>query len=137
MSKNTGRKIFINLAVRDLTRAKEFFSALGFDFNPKFTDEKGACVPLSDDGFVMLLSDPFFRTFTKRAICDARTHTEALVAVSCGSRAEVEELVRKAIEAGGTHAMEAQDHGFMFGWSFYDLDGHHWEPFWMDPKAAE
>ena len=137
MSKSTGRKIFVNLAVRDLTRAKTFFSALGFNFNSKFTDDNGACMVLSDEGYVMLLAEPFFRTFTTREICDTSRQTEALVAFSCGSRNEVDDLVKKAIAAGARDAMPAQDHGFMYGKSFYDLDGHHWEVFWMDPKAVE
>jgi predicted lactoylglutathione lyase len=130
------REIFVNLPVRDLKRSMEFFSRLGFEFNPRFTDDKAACMVLSDKGYVMLLSEPFFRTFTKRQVCDTSTHTEGLFALSCASRDEVNELVRKAIAAGGTHAMDPQDHGFMYGWSFYDLDGHHWEVLWMDPKFA-
>ncbi len=84
----------------------------------------------------MLLAEPFFKTFTKKAICDTGSHTEGLFALSCADRAEVDAMVRKAVEAGGAHAIEPQDHGFMYSWSFYDLDGHHWEVFWMDPKAA-
>jgi uncharacterized protein len=137
MSKNTGRKTFINLAVRDLTRAKAFFSALGFDFNPKFTDDKGACMVVSDHAYVMLLAEPFFKTFTKREVCDTSRQTEALIGVSCDTRNAVDDLVRKAIAAGGRNAMPVQDHGFMYGSSFYDLDGHHWEVFWMDAKAVE
>src|SRR5688572_24835332 len=131
------RKMFVNLAVRDLNRTKEFFSALGFTFNPKFTDNNAACMIVSEDGYVMLLMEPFFKGFTKREICDTKTHTEALVALSCSSREEVDEMVRKAIAAGGSHAMDPQDHGFMYAWSFYDPDGHHWEVFWMDPAAAQ
>ena len=130
------RKIFLNLAVRDLARSMEFFRSLGFEFNMKFTDDKAACMIVSEEAYVMLLSEPFFRTFTKREICDTASHTEGLFALSCDSRAEVDEMVGKAIAAGGTHAMGATDHGFMYGWSFYDLDGHHWEVFWMDPAAA-
>jgi len=130
------RMIFVNLAVRDLSRTKEFFSKLGFEYDPRFTDDKAACMILSDQGYVMLLARPFFETFTKRKICDTSTHTETLLALSCASRAEVDELVRTAIEAGGRPAMDAQDHGFMYGSSFYDLDGHHWEVMWMDPTAA-
>jgi predicted lactoylglutathione lyase len=125
------RMIFVNLPVRELERSKQFFAKLGFEFDPRFTDEKAACMILSDKGFVMLLSQPFFETFTKRKVCDTGTHTEALLALSCESRAEVDEIVRKAIDAGGSHAMDPQDHGFMYGWSFYDVDGHHWEVLWM------
>ncbi len=131
------RKLFVNLAVRDLNKSKEFFSKLGFEFNPKFTDDKAACMVISEEAFVMLLVEPFFKTFTKQALCDTTKQTEGLFALSCNSRAEVDEMVRKAIAGGGRHAMEAQDHGFMYGWSFYDLDGHHWEVMWMDPAAAQ
>lgn len=137
MTSTHARTMFVNLPVRDLKRSMAFFAALGFDFNPQFTDEKAACMVVSDDAFVMLLSEPFFRTFTKREPCDTSRHTEGLFALSCESRAEVDDLVKKAVAAGGTHAMEAQDHGFMYGWSFYDLDGHHWEVLWMDPKAVQ
>jgi predicted lactoylglutathione lyase len=136
MTKDHSRQIFINLAVRDLTRTKEFFSKLGFEFNSKFTDEKAACMIISDAAFVMLLSEPFFKTFTKRQPCDTAKQTEALFAISCGSRDDVDEMVKRAIGGGGKHAMDAQDHGFMYSWSFYDLDDHHWEVLWMDPKAA-
>ena len=137
MSPNPSRKIFVNLAVRDLKKSLEFFSKLGFEFNPKFTDDKGACMVLSEEGFVMLLTEPFFKTFTKNAICDTRSQTEALLALSCPSREEVDELVKKAVATGGRRAMDPQDHGFMYGWSFYDLDGHHWEVLWMDPAVAK
>ena len=132
----SARKIFVNLAVRDLEKSKTFFSALGFSFNQKFTDANAACMIVGADAFVMLLKQSFFESFTKREVCDTSRYTEGLLAFSCQSRTEVDELVKKAIAAGGRHAMEPQDHGFMYGWSFYDLDGHHWEPFWMDPKAA-
>jgi len=135
MASTNSRKIFVNLAVRDLERSKSFFSKLGFEFNPQFTDEKAACMVVNDEGFVMLLSEAFFKTFTKRAVCDTTKQTESLVALSCSSRAEVDETVKKAIAAGGKHAMDPMDHGFMYGWSSCDLDGHHWEVFWMDPKG--
>lgn len=137
MAANRSRKLFVNLAVRDLKKSMEFFSKLGFEFNPKFTDDKAACMVLSEEAFVMLLSEPFFKTFTKREVCDTARQTEGLFALSCGSKAEVDEMVDKAIAAGGKHAVDKQDHGFMYGWSFYDLDGHHWEVFWMDPQAAQ
>jgi len=131
------RKLFVNLAVRDLPRSKDFFAKLGFSFNPRFTDDNAACLVLSEEGYVMLLTEPFFKRFTKRELADTSRQTEGLFALSCESRAEVDELVRKAVAAGGRHAMEPQDHGFMYGWSFYDPDGHHWEVMWMDPKAAQ
>jgi len=137
MATTNSRKIFVNLQVRDLKRSMDFFSALGFAFNPKFTDDKAACMVVSDEAYVMLLTEPFFRTFTKREPCDTSRHTEGLFALSCGSRAAVDAMVKKAIAAGGAHAMDPQDHGFMYGWSFYDPDGHHWEVLWMDPKAIQ
>ena len=131
----TPRKLFLNLPVRDLERSKAFFAKLGFAFNPQFTNADGACMVVSDEAFVMLLPETRFTDFTKRRICDTTTHTEGLFALSCESRAAVDEMVKTALAYGGTHAMEPQDHGFMYGWSFYDPDGHHWEVFWMDPKA--
>jgi predicted lactoylglutathione lyase len=136
MASNNSRTIFVNLPVRDLKKSAAFFSKLGFEFNPKFTDEKAACMIISQNAFVMLLSEPFFKTFTKREICDTSRQTEGLFALSCASRAEVDEMVRKAIDAGGRKAMDPLDQGFMYGGSFYDPDGHHWEVLWMDPKAA-
>ena len=137
MSETKARKIFVNLPVRDLNASMAFFTKLGFGFNRQFTDDKAACMIVSDEAFVMLLHEPFFRTFTKREIGDTTRETEVLIALSCASRAEVDEMVRHAIDAGGAHAMDAQDHGFMYGWSFYDLDGHHWEVMWMDPNAVQ
>jgi uncharacterized protein len=131
------RKIFVNLPVRDLQKSMDFFSSLGFTFNRQFTDEKAACMVISDEAYVMLLAEPFFKTFTKHEQCDTSKATEALMALSCESRAEVDAMVRKAIDAGGAHAMDPLDHGFMYGWSFYDLDGHHWEVLWMDPKGIQ
>ena len=137
MSQKQQRKVFVNLAVDDLAKSKDFFAKLGFTFNPKFTDENAACMVLSSEGYVMLLTRPFFKGFTKREICDTSKQTEALIALSCESRAEVDQLVDTAVAAGGSRAMDPQDHGFMYASSFYDLDGHHWEVFWMDPAAAQ
>jgi predicted lactoylglutathione lyase len=130
------RMLFVNLAVQDLKKSMQFFSRLGFEFNPKFTDEKGACMVVSDKAYVMLLTEAFFKTFAKRDVADPRKVSEGIYCLSCDSRAEVDELVKRAIDAGGSHAGEKQDHGFMYGWSFFDLDGHHWEVMWMDPKAV-
>jgi predicted lactoylglutathione lyase len=135
MTNDNSRKIFVNLAVRDLERSKAFFGKLGFRFNPQFTDENAACMIINDDAYAMLLAERFFKTFTKKEICNTSTQTEGMFALSCESREQVDEMVKKAIAAGGKHAMDPQDHGFMYGWSFYDLDGHHWEVFWMDVKA--
>ena len=137
MSSPNSRKLFVNLAVRDLKKAMAFFSGLGFTYNRQFTDDKAACMIVSDEAFVMLLAEPFFKGFTKKQICDTGRQTEALLALSCTSRSEVDEIVKKAVSSGGSHAMEPMDHGFMYGWSFYDLDGHHWEVMWMDPAAIQ
>jgi predicted lactoylglutathione lyase len=137
MATEHARMIFVNVAVRDVKRSMDFFSTLGFTFNPKFTDDKAAAMVVNDGAGVMLLTEPFFRTFTTRTPCDTSRANEALLALMCDSRAAVDEMVGKAVAAGGAHAMPPQDHGFMYGWSFYDLDGHHWEVFWMDPKVAE
>jgi predicted lactoylglutathione lyase len=137
MHVNLPRKIFVNLPVRDLDRSIQFFAALGFTFNPRFTDEKAACMIVSDKAFVMLLTEPFFKTFTDRRVCNTAQYAEGLFALSCTSRAEVDEMVTTAIAAGGKHAMNKQDHGFMYGRSFYDLDGHHWEVIWMDSSTMQ
>jgi predicted lactoylglutathione lyase len=137
MTQKNARKMFVNLAVRDLPGSKEFFTKLGFDFEPRFTDENAACMIVSDEAFVMLLGEPFFKTFTRNETCDTSKQTEALLALSCSSRVEVDHMVQTAVAAGGTHAMDAQDHGFMYGWSFYDPDGHHWEVMYMEPQALE
>lgn len=133
---STRRKMFVNLPVRDLCRSMQFFSTLGFTFNPRYTDEKAACMVVSDAASVMLLTESFFRTFTTRRLCNTARDTEGLFALQCRSRAEVDEIVLAAIQAGGRHAMEKHDHGSMYAWSFYDLDGHHWEVIWMDPAGT-
>lgn len=130
------RQIFVNLPVADLARSQAFFKALGFQFNPQFSNEQGACMVISDTIHAMLLVEPFFRTFTKLPIADARKTTEVLIALSCDGRAEVDELVQKAVAAGATTPNEPQDHGFMYQHGFADLDGHQWELFWMDQSAA-
>ena len=130
------RKIFVNLPVKDLPRSKRFFEALGFSFNPQFTNEQGACMVISEDSYAMLLTEPFFQGFTKKPVADATLSTEVLVCLSCESREEVDELVRKALAAGGRAPNPVQDHGFMYGHGFEDPDGHVWELTWMDPAAA-
>ena len=135
MQPNTSRKLFVNLSVRDLKRSVEFFTRLGFTFNPHFTDENATCMIVSEEASVMLLVEARFKDFTKLQLCDTRTHTEGLFALACSNRAEVDEMVNTAVAAGGRHAMPSMDHGFMYAWSFYDLDGHHWEVFSMDPSA--
>ncbi len=130
------RKMFVNLPVRDLKGSMQFFRSLGFDFDPRFTDEKAACMIVGADAYVMLLAEPFFRTFTRREVCDTGRDVEGLFALSCDSREEVDAMVKRAIAGGGRHAMDPIDHGFMYGWSFSDLDGHQWEVLWMDPRAV-
>lgn len=131
------RKIFVNLAVEDLGRAVDFFSALGFSFDPRFTDDQATCMIVSDEAFVMLLVRDRFKDFTKKQIADSTTQTEAILALSAESRDEVDEIVRKALAAGGQPANDQMDHGFMYAWSFHDPDGHLWEVLWMDPSALE
>jgi predicted lactoylglutathione lyase len=131
----TPRKLFVNIPVNDLQRSIEFFETLGFTFNPQFTDATATCMLVGEDAYFMLLTKDRFADFSKRAMGDTRTETNAMFAISVDSRSEVDEMVKKAVAAGGAHAVDAQDHGFMYGWSFYDLDGYHWEVFWMDPSA--
>jgi predicted lactoylglutathione lyase len=127
--------MFVNLPVRDLERSMEFFSMLGFEFDPRYCDQSAGCMVISAQASVMLLSEPFFQTFTPKQICDTATAIEGLFALSCASRAEVDELVERAVAAGGAPAAATVDRGFLYGGSFYDLDGHHWEVVWMDPGA--
>lgn len=131
----TPRKIFVNLPVKNLARSIEFFSRLGFTFDPKFTDEHATCMIVSAEAFVMLLLEQRFKDFTSRPIGDSLTSTSGIFALSADNRAEVDELADLAIAGGGTEANAPQDHGFMYLRSFHDLDGHHWEVFWMDPKG--
>lgn len=132
----TSQKIFVNLPVKDLARTREFFSRLGYSFDSQFSNEKAACLVISEDIFVMLLTEPFFQSFTKKGIADAGTSTEVMIALSADSREAVDELADKALSAGGRSAGEPQDHGFMYARSFYDPDEHHWEVVWMDPAAT-
>ena len=128
------RKIFVNLAVKDLDRSVEFFKELGFTFDPRFTDEQATCMIVSDEAFVMLLVENRFKDFTKKDLADATTQTEAIVAVSAEGREGVDQLADKALAAGGTPANDPMDMGFMYGRSFHDPDGHLWEVIWMDPS---
>jgi hypothetical protein len=130
-------KLFVSLPIKNLERSVAFFEALGFTFNPKFTGENAACMLIGEHAFAMLLVETFFKTFTKKAICDTATHVEGAYGLSCESRAEVDALVAKAVAGGAKEAGPPEDHGFMYQRSFEDLDGHHWEVMWMDPKAAQ
>jgi uncharacterized protein len=130
-------KIFVNLPVKNLNKSIEFFSQLGFRFNQQFTDETATCMIVTDDIFAMLLTEEKFKTFTPKEICDAKKYSEVLVALSYDSRSDVDDMVRKAIAAGGSTYNEPQDHGFMYAHGFQDLDGHIWEIFYMDPSFVK
>ncbi|MBD2309102.1 VOC family protein [Chroococcidiopsis sp. FACHB-1243] len=130
-------QIFVNLPVKNLKQSIQFFTQLGFQFNPQFTDETATCMIVSENIFVMLLTHEKFKSFTPKEICDATKSTEVLVCLSAQSREAVDEMVRKAIAAGGTTYNEPQDHGFMYAHGFQDLDGHIWEIVYMEPSAAE
>lgn len=121
------RQIYVNLPVKDLKRSMAFFASLGFGFDPQYTNDVAAAMIVDENIYIMLLVEPFFRTFTKKQLCDAKTHTEVIICLSCGSREEVDGLVAKAVTAGGNIAREPQEYGFMYGNSFEDLDGHIWE----------
>lgn len=129
------RKLFVNLAVKDLKTSVDFFTRLGFEFNKQFTGDKATCMIVNDDACVMLLTEAYFATFTKKSICDTKTTTETLLCLSADSRDDVDALVKKALAAGGQPANDPTDHGVMYGWSFQDPDGHTWEVMWMDPSA--
>jgi hypothetical protein len=130
------RQIFVNLAVKDLKRTIEFFTKLGFKFNPQFTDENATCMIIDKDSFVMLLVEKFFKTFIPdKEICDARKSTETLLALSVESREKVDELLDKVVAAGGTEYRKAQDYGWMYGRAFQDINEHIWEILYMDESA--
>jgi hypothetical protein len=130
-------KIFVNLPVKDLSKAKDFFNKLDFKFNPQFTDENAACMIVDENIFVMLLVEKFFKIFTKKEICDTIKNTEAIIALSADSREKVDEMINKAIGSGGIESREPQDHGWMYGRSFEDIDNHIWEIIYMDEKAIK
>ena len=130
------KKIFVNLPVKDLERSITFFGKLGYTFNQQFTDEKAACMVVSEDIYVMLLTEKFFKTFINRDVADAHKMTEVLVCLNEDSREAVDTHVEKALLAGATETREPQDHGFMYGRSFSDPDGHIWEIIWMDEAAV-
>ena len=128
-------KIFINLAVKDLKKSIDFFTTLGFSFNPQFTDASATCMIIGENIFVMLVTEQRFKDFTKKEICNANKNTEVLLAMDAESKEKVDEMVKNAVDAGGSIYMEPQDHGWMYGHSFADLDGHQWEIFYMDESA--
>ena len=137
MTANGSRKLFVNLAVEHLDRSVEFFTKLGFSFDPRFTDESATCMIVGEDAYVMLLVESRFADFTKKEIADPDAVTEAILAFSAESREQVDELADVALAAGGSPANDPMDMGSMYGRSFHDPDGHLWELMWMDPSALE
>ena len=130
-------KIFVNLPIKDLNKSVAFFTKLGFSFNPQFTDENATCMIIGEDIFIMLLVEKFFKSFTKKDVCDTSKNTEAIVTLSVESREKVDQMLEKAKEAGGSEPREKQDHGWMYGRSFEDIDGHLWEVFFMEESAIK
>ncbi|ASJ52537.1 extradiol dioxygenase [Brevibacillus formosus] len=130
------KQIFVNLPVKDLNKSIDFFTAIGYEFNPQFTDQNAACLVIGENIFAMLLVEEFFQTFTKKELTDATRSTEVIVALSADSKAQVDEIVNKALAAGATPSNDPVDHGFMYSWSFQDLDGHLWEFLYMDQGAV-
>lgn len=130
-------KIFVNLPVRDLSASIDFFSRLGYSFDPQFTTDDAGCLVISDDICVLLQTREHFQTFTSKPVADAETSTEAILALSVDSRQQVDELADRALAAGGRPANEPQDQGFLYGRSFQDLDGHQWEVLYLDQAALQ
>jgi predicted lactoylglutathione lyase len=126
------KQIFINLPVKDITKSVSFFKKLGFKFNPQFTDDKAACMIIGENIYSMLLLEKFFKSFTKKKVANAKKTTEVLIAIDVKSRKDVDKMIKKAIAAGGSLYNKPQDHGWMYGHSFADLDGHQWEVLYMD-----
>lgn len=128
-------KIFVNLPVKDLKKSIDFFTKIGFEFNPQFTDENATCMVISEHIFVMLLIEDFFKTFTKKEISDPTKSTEVILALTAESKEQVDEIVNKALAAGGKASNDPTDHGFMYVWSFQDIDGHLWELTYMEENV--
>ncbi|MFJ8149291.1 VOC family protein [Streptomyces sp. NPDC096094] len=129
--------IFVNLATNNLDASKKFFTGLGYEINAQFSDDTTASIPLSETIVVMVHTPEKYRQFTKKDIVDSTKSSEVLLALSAESREKVDELVEKAVAAGGSVSGETQDHGFMYGRAFDDIDGHTFEVVWMDPAAVE
>ncbi|HZX20429.1 MAG TPA: VOC family protein [archaeon] len=129
------RQIFVNLAVTDLKKTIKFFTALGFKFNPKFTDKNATCMLIGKDSFAMLLVKKFFKGFIPGKKIADRKSAEVLLAISVKNRKEVDKMVNKAIKVGGKEYRKASDYGWMYSRAFQDLDGHIWEVFYMNEKA--
>ena len=131
------RMIFINLPVADLARAKAFYGGLGFAFNEQFSDDRTASVVISEQIVAMLLTRDRFADFVPGTVGDPAQATTQLNALSVDSREEADEMLARALASGGKPWQPAQDHGFMYGTSFTDPDGHVWETMWMDPSAVQ
>jgi predicted lactoylglutathione lyase len=129
-------QIFVNLPVKDLKRSVEFFTRLDYKFDPQFTDENATCMIVGENIFVMLLVEGFFKSFTKKELCDASRSTEVIVCLSAESRTKVDEMVARAVAAGGSTPSDLKDYGFMYQHGFQDPDGHLWELIYMDPSPA-
>ncbi|MFN0193952.1 MAG: VOC family protein [Aestuariivirga sp.] len=130
-------KMFVNLPVKDLPKSMAFYKALGFTFNPQFSDETGACMVISEHNYAMLLTHAKWKTFTTKPIADTHKTASVAVAITLDSRKAVDEMVEKAVKSGGKEPSPKQDYGFMFQRSFEAPDGHAWEPFWMDPAHVQ
>lgn len=133
----TPKQVFVNLPVKNLEKSIHFFTELGFQFNPQFTDENATCMLVNENTFVMLLVEDFFQTFTTKELVNSKSSTEVIIAISAESNDEVNEIVKRALAAGGSPSNEAIDHGFMYAWSFQDLDGHLWEVMHMQEGSVE
>ncbi|WP_233833606.1 VOC family protein [Paraburkholderia sp. ZP32-5] len=129
------KQIYVNLAVDNVERSKAFFTALGFSVEPRFSNDQAVSLILGENIYAMLLVKDMFKGFTPKPLANAKESTEVLVCLSCDSRAEVDALVAKALAAGGSAPRPPQDHGFMYGHAFEDLDGHIWELAYMEPGA--
>jgi predicted lactoylglutathione lyase len=128
-------RIFVNLPVKDLQKSIDFFTKVGFDFNPQFTDDRATCMIIGENIFAMLLVEDRFKDFTKKPISDATKSTEVLIALDAESREQVDEIIGAAVKAGGSIYSDPQDYGWMYSHSFADLDGHQWEFLYMDESA--
>ena len=133
------RMIFVNLPVADLERSKGFYEAIGFRNEPKFTNDAAAMMVLSDTISVMLLTHPFYASFTSKPIADANVSSQVMLCISCASPEEVDRITEAAKSAGGKADVSLQSYakgGPMYGRDFEDPDGHQWAPMWMDPEFA-
>jgi len=129
------RRIYVNIPVKDLKASVAFFTELGFEFDPRFTNEDATAMVIGDGNAVMLLQEEFFKTFTRKPLADATAMTEAIISISAESREAVDDMVHKAFQAGGKESLEPLEMPGMYGWSFQDLDGHLWEVLFMDKSA--